>query len=181
LITELFCGRGSALLAWEELGFRNIEGLDISSALLGDYEGTARVYCGDARSLPFKGRSRDIISVQGGLHHLSLMDDLDAVLEEAHRVLVPGGRLLVVEPWLTPSLRFVHGLCRLSLLRRIWSKLDALARMIELEGETYEAWLSKPDAILDAIVRIAEPVVLRIRWGKLSLVAIRRDSILAVP
>lgn len=176
-VTELFCGRGNALFAWQELGFSNLEGLDISFGLLADYRGPARVHVGDARRLPFPAGSRDVVSVHGGLHHLALMRDLEAVLAEIHRVLVPRGRLLLVEPWLTPSLHVVHALCRVSALRRVWGRLDALATMIDLERPTYEDWLSRPAAVLDAIVRVVEPVVVRIRWGKLMLLATRRDSI----
>jgi len=176
-IVELFCGRGNALFAWHGLGFRNVEGLDLSFDLLAECGGRARVCVGDARRLPFRAASRDVVSVQGGLHHLLLMRDLEEVLAEIHRVLVPGGQLLVVEPWLTTFLRVVHGLCRVSLLRRVWSRLDALATMIELERPTYEDWLSRPDAVLEAIARVATPTVVRIRWGKLSLLATRREAI----
>ena len=34
---------------------------------------------------------------QGGLHHLSLMDDLEQALSEIHRVLKPEGRLLIID------------------------------------------------------------------------------------
>ena len=180
-VTELFCGRGNALSAWQELGFRDLAGLDLSFALVADYRGPARICVGDARRLPFPTGSRDVVSVQGGLHHLESLPDLESVLAEVHRVLVPRGRLLVVEPWLTPSLHLVHGLCHVPLLRRVWGRLDALATMIELERPTYADWLARPDAIIRAIVRVVRPDVVRKRWGKLMLLATRRDSTAVEP
>jgi SAM-dependent methyltransferase len=174
LITELFCGRGNVLYAWQELGFHNVEGLDISQTLLAQYSGTARTYVGDATDLPFPNASRSVISVQGGLHHLTLPDGLKTVLTEIHRVLGPEGKVLLVEPWMTPFLRLAHAACRIGVLRNLWSKLDALAIMIEHEQDTYEDWLHHPKKVLNAISRIAEPRILRIGWGKLYFVGIKK-------
>jgi len=175
-ITELFCGRGNGLIAWHRLGFENLEGLDISADLVARYEGPARVHVGDARSLPFEDESRDVVAVQGGLHHLQSLADLDRTRGEIRRVLKPGGRLLVVEPWKTLFLRCVHAACGVAVCRRMWSKLDALATMIELERETYERWLGQPQPVLAAIREVVEPQMLQIAWGKLMLVGTRRDD-----
>jgi len=58
--------------------------------------------------------------------------------------------------------------------RRMWPRLDALATMIELAGETYERWLDRPQPVLAALRNVAEPQILRIAWGKLMLVGTRR-------
>lgn len=173
-VAELFCGRGNGLAAWLRLGFEHVEGLDLSEALLGQYRGAARVRVGDARSMPFEDGSRDVICIQGGLHHLSLHGDLEKVLGEIHRVLSPTGRLVLVEPWLTPFLRVVHAACGVRPLRSLTPRLEALATMIDLERATYEAWLAAPQVILAALRRVVEPATLRIRWGKLMLVGTRR-------
>jgi SAM-dependent methyltransferase len=53
----------------------------------------------DAQTLPFK--SATIANLMGldMLHHLA---GPLALLREAERVLIPGGRLILVEPWVTP-------------------------------------------------------------------------------
>jgi SAM-dependent methyltransferase len=52
--------------------------------------------CGDARKVDLPDGRFDQILVFGLLHHLS-DEDARAVLSECHRLLVPGGRFLVVE------------------------------------------------------------------------------------
>ena len=47
-------------------------------------------------SEPFQKASRDVISVQGGLHHLMLMEDLEKMLGEIHRVLKPDAILAAI-------------------------------------------------------------------------------------
>ena len=171
-IVELFCGRGNGLRALESLGFANIEGVDLSAHLLERYDGAAaRRHLADCRHLPFAGGSRDILIVQGGLHHLeTLPDDLEQVLVEANRVLRQGGRFVAVEPWQTPFLRIVHAVCRSSLAGRLIPKIDALATMIRHERTTYENWLSNGPAILQLLNKHFHPVKQVIAWGKLAYV-----------
>jgi len=145
---ELFCGRGNGLKALERLRFEHLEGVDLSSSLAARYCGPAQLYVGDCRNLQFDAHSKDLVVVQGGLHHLPILpDDLERVFAEINRVLRPTGRVAIVEPWLTPFLRGVHTAYQSRLLRRLWPKLDALASMNEREAITYEAWLRQPELI----------------------------------
>lgn len=174
-IVELFCGRGNGLRALHSLGFTNIEGIDLSPRLVGCYDGSAQVHVGDCRALPFADASRDILIVQGGLHHLPrLPEDLEQTLAEAVRVLREGGRLVVVEPWLTPFLRFAHALCHVRLVRALSAKVDALATMIENELTTYEQWLHHPHLVRNLLNKHFAAELHTIGWGKLSLVARKR-------
>jgi SAM-dependent methyltransferase len=170
-LVELFCGRGNGLHALARLGFRNIEGVDLSPRLLAEYTGEARCIVGDCRDLPFPAQSKDAAIVQGGLHHLPLLpDDLDRVFAEVRRVLRPGGHVVFVEPWLTPFLRFVHIVAENPLARRLSVKLDALATMIDHERVTYENWLGRPLEISQLARRYFQPEHESFAWGKWNFV-----------
>jgi SAM-dependent methyltransferase len=170
-LVELFCGRGNGLHALARLGFTDLEGVDLSATLLGQYRGSARVRVADCRRLPYEDGSKDVLIVQGGLHHLPVLpDDLEQVLQEAARVLVPGGRFVVVEPWLTPFLRFVHAVTRSRLARRLSPRVDALAIMIRHEETTYNQWLSRPEEILSLLGKMFRAEYHTVAWGKLLFV-----------
>jgi ubiquinone/menaquinone biosynthesis C-methylase UbiE len=167
-VVELFCGRGNGLVALGRMGFRSLEGVDLSPGLLARYRGPAQLYVGDCRQLRFESASKDLVVIQGGLHHLlSLPGDVERVLSEINRILRPTGRVAIVEPWLTPFLRFVHAVYSSQAARRLWPKLDALASMNEREQVTYDAWLSQPQLISRLL---AEAFILErqfARFGKL--------------
>lgn len=63
----------------------------------------------DAQQLPFRSASVANIFGLDTLHHLAAPMEL---LREASRILVPGGRLILIEPWITPFswiiFRFFH-------------------------------------------------------------------------
>lgn len=170
-ILEIFCGRGNGLRALERLGFKNLEGADLSARLLAEYHGPAKCTECDCRKIPFADRSKDVVIVQGGLHHLpTLPESLDETLAEARRVLAEDGRIVIVEPWLTPFLSFVHFACGIRAARRMWTKLDAMATMIEHERSTYEQWLGQPDLIRRTVLRHFAPVRESTAWGKWNFV-----------
>ncbi len=174
-ILELCSGRGNGLRALEALGFGSIEGLDLSAPLISQYRGPAKCYVADCRKLPFEDASRDVILVQGGLHHLpELPGDLERTVHEVQRVLKPGGIFVLVEPWLTPFLRIVHMVCRQRIARRLSGKIDALATMIEIEWTTYDQWLSQPDAILRILRQSFKANMCKPAWGKLTVVGQKR-------
>ena len=167
-IAELFCGRGNGLVALERMGFSRLQGADLSEALVTQYRGSATCYVADCRDLPFPDHSLDVAIVQGGLHHLpKVPEDLASVLGEVKRILEPGGRLIVIEPWPTPFLDGVHRLCENQWAVRLSRKIEALATMIEHERETYEQWLGMPDTILALLKQHFETIQLETRWGKL--------------
>jgi SAM-dependent methyltransferase len=170
-IVEIFCGRGHGLSSLSELGFLRLEGCDLSEHLLKQCTFPARLYLADCRQLPFESASRDIVIVQGGLHHLpDLPDDLVRVLAEVRRVLRPDGRFMVVEPWMTPFLRFVHAVARQPVARRLSAKLDAFQTMTEREATTYFAWLRSQRDILRLLAEQFSPVRQSFSLGKLLYV-----------
>ena len=174
-IVELFCGRGNGLIALERLGFTLIEGVDLSSRLVGQYRGPAKCIVADCRQLPFVDRSKDVLIVQGGLHHLPVLpDDLEQTFTEMRRILRKDGRVVFVEPWLTPFLRFVHAVSENSLARRLSNKMDALATMIQFERRTYEQWLGQPELIQKIARAHFVPVHESFAWGKWNFVGTPR-------
>lgn len=170
-VVELFCGRGNGLHALSELGFTRLEGVDLSAQLVGLYRGAAKCYVSDCRHLPFADKSRDLLVVQGGLHHLPVLpESLEETLTEMHRVLRTQGRLIVVEPWDTPFLRVTHFVTEIPLARRLSSKFEAFATMRNLERRTYEQWLGRPQLVLGLFRKYFKPVHESFRWGKCRFV-----------
>jgi len=166
-VVELFCGRGNGLHALERFGFAHLEGVDLSARLIAMYQGSAQCYVCDCRRLPFPDQSRDVLIVQGGLHHLpTLPEDLAQTFAEMQRVLRSNGRVVIVEPWLTPFLRLVHSISGMRPVRRCSAKLDALATMIDYERSTYEQWLSQPESIRRLARAHFSPLQESFGWGK---------------
>jgi ubiquinone/menaquinone biosynthesis C-methylase UbiE len=59
----------------------------------------------DARKLPFPDGSLRAIVMTHVMHHIA---DAERFLAEAQRALVPGGRILMIEPWVSAWSRFVY-------------------------------------------------------------------------
>jgi demethylmenaquinone methyltransferase/2-methoxy-6-polyprenyl-1,4-benzoquinol methylase len=101
----------------------------------------------DALELPFPGGSFDGATVGFGVRNLA---DLDAGLAEAHRVLKPGGRLVILE-FTTPPRQPLRGLY-FFYFRRV---LPLIGRLVSHHGDAYtylpESVLSfpEPDKLVD--------------------------------
>lgn len=176
-IVELCCGRGNGLRALEGLGFERAVGLDLSPSLLAHNGASSPVLIGDCRRLPLADASKDVVIVQGGLHHLEeLPQDLERTLAEVRRVLRDGGLFVAVEPWATPFLSLVHFISELRVARALSGKLDAFATMVEHERGCYERWLENPSAILALLRHSFEIQTLRERWGKLEFAGLARKA-----
>lgn len=171
-VLELFSGRGGGVRALRALGFRQVTAVDLSPSLLAGGERPAIL--ADCRALPCGSGTQDLVVIQGGLHHLPrLPEDLDRTLEESWRVLTLTGRIVIVEPWMTPFLGFVHFLCELPFVGRVSSRLEALATMIEHERPTYERWLTSRELIRSSLLRWFEPERWQTAFGKLLFVGKR--------
>ncbi len=172
-IVDIFSGKCLGIRALEQLGFTNLEGVDISENLLSFYKGDAELYVADCRELPFEKNSRDVIVVQGGLHHLpELPADLTKTLSEIKRVLRPTGRFVMVEPWQTPFLRLIHYLSARNTVRRFSNKFDAFETMTHYERDTYYNWLNRPAEILDLLDKNFTNAFIAKKWGKVYFVGI---------
>lgn len=102
-VLDYGCGRGDLSLYMLSQG-AEVHGIDISSGYVGDAatrceaagypKNTFKFYVMDAHSLEFPADSFDLVVGLGILHHL----DAQVALNEIHRILKPGGRLLLQEP-----------------------------------------------------------------------------------
>lgn len=98
------CGRGETSLKYMNVGAAHITGIDISTVFIEDARSKMQAagidksrygfYVMDAHALDFKDECFDLIVGFGILHHL----DATVALSEIHRVLKPGGRVLLQEP-----------------------------------------------------------------------------------
>jgi len=174
-IVELFCGRGNGLIALQHLGFTRIEGVDLSPRLIAQFKGSAKCTVADCRHLPFADRCKDVLIVQGGLHHLpNLPGDLDQTFSEMQRVLRKDGHVMFVEPWRTPFLTFVHFVSEIPVVRCLSVKMDAFATMTEHEIRTYTQWLTQPQLITKVARDHFVPVHESFAWGKWNFVGTPR-------
>jgi len=174
-VVDLFCGRGNGLRALQEMGFRNLTGVDLSPSLLSQAPREASRIVGDCTDLRFEAGSVDVFVVQGGLHHLpTLSTDLPRCLDEVCRSLAPEGLFCLVEPWNTPFLKAVHRVSANKLLRKLIGKFDAFATMVEEEQATYFAWLSSPALIQSEIKSRFTTRLSCFAWGKWMFVGAKR-------
>jgi SAM-dependent methyltransferase len=98
-VLDLGCGRGEVLLACARAG-AEVAGLDyaaaavaISQETLADVDG-AEVVQGDVTKLPWPDGHFDAVLNGDVIEHV-VPDDADRMLREIHRVLKPGGRLVL--------------------------------------------------------------------------------------
>jgi len=171
-VVEICCGRGNGIVALDRLGFKHIEGVDLSEPLLRKYAGKqVPLYVADCRDLPFEDQSKDLVVVQGGLHHLpELPLDIQRTANEVKRVLRPHGCFAIVEPYPTRTLGFIHRFSENRVAQRMMPKIEAFASMVELERSTYENWLSLAPSIRNWMKSAFVPLIDRVTWTKWSFV-----------
>jgi SAM-dependent methyltransferase len=97
-VLDLGCGRGEVLLACARAGAR-VAGIDYSAAAIEISRDTlggidADLLQGEVTRLPWPDASFDAVLSGDVIEHL-VPDDAAAMLREAHRVLRPGGRLVL--------------------------------------------------------------------------------------
>jgi ubiquinone/menaquinone biosynthesis C-methylase UbiE len=96
-VADIGCGGGIYSQAWHELG-AEVVGVDFSDQMVAaareQAAGLSRISFqqGDATATGLPAASRDVVFERALIHHLK---DYKACFAEAHRVLVPGGSLIV--------------------------------------------------------------------------------------
>jgi SAM-dependent methyltransferase len=106
-ILESGCGSGRWLAFFERLGHRPI-GLDDSAGALAvarRHGPRLRLVRGDVLASPLRDASVDVVFSSYVAEHFE--DGLGAVLREAHRVLVPGGLLVLIVPYASAFRRLI--------------------------------------------------------------------------
>ncbi|MFW5919231.1 MAG: class I SAM-dependent methyltransferase [archaeon] len=98
-ILDVGCGTGESLRRVADAD-REVHGVDVSPHQLRHARGKtgledATLSLGDATRLPYRSGTFDVVMSIGSLPYVP---DVDAALEEAHRVTGPDGRLFVVGP-----------------------------------------------------------------------------------
>lgn len=109
---DVACGTGQVALAGQGLVGATgcVIGLDVSLGMLAQarQNGCRQVLGGIAESLPFADCSFDVLSMGYALRHAA---NLDTVFAEYHRVLKPGGQVILMEI-AQPESRFVRAFTR---------------------------------------------------------------------
>lgn len=104
-LLDLGCGNGNLLTRLMRCGFA-LTGADLSEAMIERarqrLDGYAELIVADAGYLPFPADAFDVLVCNASFHHYP---DPEAALKEMHRVLRPGGTLLIGECYMPQPLR----------------------------------------------------------------------------
>jgi demethylmenaquinone methyltransferase/2-methoxy-6-polyprenyl-1,4-benzoquinol methylase len=99
VILDLCCGTGNQLKYLAKAGFQDLHCLDISEAMLNIARrggASLKIYREDATRTSLSSASFDVVLVSFALHEKDRPTQ-EGILSEAHRLLVPGGLLLIVD------------------------------------------------------------------------------------
>lgn len=97
-VLDVATGRGAVAFLLSTEGACDVVGIDVCGVRLAQAVRMAiadagpEFVCADASRLPFEDASFDLVVTRRGPHHFA---DIEAALDEIHRVLVPGGRFVV--------------------------------------------------------------------------------------
>jgi ubiquinone/menaquinone biosynthesis C-methylase UbiE len=106
-ILDVACGEGEMLDLMAETGFSDLAGLD-------PFEPSRRrtlawkFVQGSGGKLPFQVNDFDVILCAHALHHFSGVEEIKQFLNEAERVLRPGGRLYIIDHYDSWQLGMAH-------------------------------------------------------------------------
>src|SRR5262245_34853419 len=96
-ILALWCGSGEALKILQAEGFTNLSGSDVTVDEELKHETWVKLEAADSRKLPYAEATFDAVVCMHSLHHLGGLEGIRAALNEAARILKPGGRLALID------------------------------------------------------------------------------------
>ena len=114
-ILDIATGTGDLAIALTATGAQHIVGLDISPGMLEvgrtkitnkKLENTIEMVVGDSENLSFEDQSFDAATVAFGVRNF---ENLEKGLQEIHRVLKPGGSLVILETSVPTKFPFKQG------------------------------------------------------------------------
>lgn len=96
-VLDVGCGTGANLRLLDTFDFAAVVGVDSSpiAQFHCHQKGLGPVYLGDIRDLPFEDKSFDLVLATDVLEHVG---EDDAAVRQIHRVVKPGGHVLVTVP-----------------------------------------------------------------------------------
>jgi SAM-dependent methyltransferase len=178
LILDLGCGKGRFAAHLIEAGAK-VVGLDLSNAMLAKARGLDRVKA-SARHLPFADGTFDAVIAIEVFEHIGA---IDRAIDEARRVLKPGGRLAIVDknagaldarrPWLPSRLiKWIdqrRGLwmypSNSSVVER-WFWPRTLAKRLNRDFEAVQVeFLLRPEEAPRAVFRVIPSMRLMTLWS----------------
>lgn len=109
-VLDVACGNGALLGALSKKATIQAFGVDLSANMIAAAKAChpdCAFAVGACVPLSFEKESMDVITVSCAFHHF---EDPGAFARECMRVLKPGGRLYLAEPYFTPVIRFLANL-----------------------------------------------------------------------
>jgi ubiquinone/menaquinone biosynthesis C-methylase UbiE len=106
-ILDVACGEGEMLDLMHDTGFSDLTGLDPFEPSRKNIS-PWRFVQGRAGKLSFQAGDFDVILCAHALHHLSGVEEIRRFLQEAERVLRPGGRLFIIDHYDSWQLGLAH-------------------------------------------------------------------------
>lgn len=113
-LLDLGCGRGAVLIAaarklpagravgadlWTADQSGNRPGATLANAAAAGVADRVEVHTADITALPFADGSFDVVTSALAIHNIRSAEDRLCAVDEAMRVLRPGGQLLIADPW----------------------------------------------------------------------------------